>query len=129
MHEHIEEAIIKEVFEKPTIVETIEKTVVIEEGETDAQKILEKRFTTVTDKSANLEALPLELDAKQVDLDAKQVDLDAKLPGLDSQPDFESKATCVTEEDTAKSFGDLHCAAEKEMADDLKKDDLAVLNV
>jgi len=79
MHEHIEEAIIKEVFEKPTIVETIEKTVVIEEGETNAQKILEKRFTTVTDKSAaDLEALPLELDAK------KEVDLDAKLPtGLD----------------------------------------------
>jgi hypothetical protein len=122
MHEHIEEAIVKEVFEKPTIVETIEKTVVIEEGETDAQKILEKRFTTVTDKSADLEALPLELDAKQIDLDAK-------LPGLDSQPDFESKATGVTEEDTAKSFGDLMCAGELQMANDLKKDDLAVLNV
>jgi hypothetical protein len=112
MHEHIEEAIVKEVFEKPTIVETIEKTVVIEEGETDAQKILEKRFTTVSDK-----------------LEAKQIDLDAKLPGLDSQPDFESKATGVTEEDTAKSFGDLMCAGELQMANDLKKDDLAVLNV
>jgi len=110
MHEHIEEAIIKEVFEKPTIVESIEKTVVINEGETDAQKILEKRFTTITEKSADLELKSLDLESKGLDLESKPTDV-TELEG----------------EESRKSFDDLKSG--DALANDLKSDDLAILNV
>jgi len=48
IHELLNEAIVKEMHVKPTIVETVEKTVIIDEGETETAslKLLEKKSIT-----------------------------------------------------------------------------------
>jgi hypothetical protein len=90
MHEIQEEAIVKEVFEQPVVVETVEKTVVLKEGELEAEELQARKSTGTAEfistelnasntSSAGTSAQFIEKDSKFIEKDSKLMEKPAGL--------------------------------------------------